>query len=58
MCARFVEAFNIAVYWQGAWSNFRVHSFIGSAPSSEQNKSLISYTDKSSKMKLFVLVHL
>ena len=28
----FLEPFIIAIYWEGAWSNFRVHSFMGSAP--------------------------
>ena len=28
----FFEPFIIAIYWEGAWSNFRVHSFMGSAP--------------------------
>ena len=28
----FFEPFIIAIYWEGAWINFRVHSFMGSAP--------------------------
>ena len=32
VCARFFEPFIIAIYWEGAWINFRVHSFMGSAP--------------------------
>ena len=28
----FFEPFIIAIYWEGAWSNFRVHSFMSSAP--------------------------
>ena len=40
MCT-FFEPFIIAIHWEGAWSNFRVHSLMGSA----QNKSLISDTE-------------
>ena len=42
----FFEPFIISIYWKGAWSNFRVHSFMGSAAGSvsAQNKSLISET--------------
>ena len=29
---KFFEPFIIAIYWEGAWSNFRGHSFMGSAP--------------------------
>ena len=32
VCAPFFEPFTIAIYWEGAWSNFRVHSFMWSAP--------------------------
>ena len=32
VCACVFEPFIIAIYWEGAWSNFRVHSFMGSAP--------------------------
>ena len=28
----FFELFCIAIYWEGAWSNFRVLNFRGSAP--------------------------
>ena len=28
----FFEPFIIAIYWEGALSNFRVHNFMGSAP--------------------------
>ena len=28
----FFELFIIAIYWEGSWSNFWVHSFRGSAP--------------------------
>ena len=31
MCM-FFEPFIFATYWEGAWSNFQVHSFMGSAP--------------------------
>ena len=34
VCSFFVP-FIIAICWEGAWSNFRVHSFMGSA----QNKA-------------------
>ena len=27
----FFERFIIAIYWEGAWSNFRVHRFMGNA---------------------------
>ena len=36
----FFELFIIAIYWEGAWKIFRMHSFRGSA----QDKSLISDT--------------
>ena len=37
----FYEPFIIAIYWEGAWSNFRVHSLGEVHPASAQNKSLI-----------------
>ena len=40
MCARFFWPFIIAIYWEGAWSTFRVHSFMGSAPCECTKKKL------------------
>ena len=40
----FYEPFTNAIYWEGAWGNFRVHSFMGSAQCECTNKSLISDT--------------
>ena len=36
----FVEPFIITIYWEGAWCNFRVHSFMGSAPCECTNQKL------------------
>ena len=52
------EPFIIAIYWEGAWSNFRVHSLWEVHPVSAQNKSLISDTAQGASLGRTLLYHL
>ena len=46
----FFEPFCIAIYWEGAWTIFRVHSFRGSAPCECTKYKLISDTANNGKL--------